>query len=94
MEMLDDLFFMVVAYLFTPHKARSPGLPMFLYEFTFDTTRALVNTLYQKTYVKHLEIRRIRAHAGGTLLQISYRTVVLYRRLFFDTALGPGAVSA
>ena len=74
METLDDLGAMVFVHPFTPQHAPDLGLPMFLYEFTFDTTRALVNMLYQKTYVRYPRIRWIGAHAGGTLPYISYRT--------------------
>ncbi|GLP66468.1 amidohydrolase [Streptomyces sp. TUS-ST3] len=111
METLDDLGAMVFIHPATPQHAPGLGLPAFLYEFTFDTTRALVNMLYKKTYVNYPRIRWIGAHAGGTLPFLSYRTSllysktvglaqtlgldglddanVLYRKLFFDTALSP-----
>ncbi|MEU6200997.1 amidohydrolase family protein [Streptomyces sp. NPDC047061] len=111
METLDDLGAMVFIHPVTPQSYPGLGLPPFLYEFTFDTTRALVNMLYKKTYTTYPHIRWIGAHAGGTLPFLSYRTSllysktvgvaqilgvdglddanVLYKKLFFDTALSP-----
>ncbi|MFF9315406.1 amidohydrolase family protein [Streptomyces sp. NPDC014748] len=77
MKALDDLGAMVFLHPVTPQGYPDLGLPPFLYEFTFDTTRALVNMLYQGVYQQYPRIRWLAAHAGGTLPYISYRTSLL-----------------
>ncbi|MFE7634665.1 amidohydrolase family protein [Kitasatospora sp. NPDC057518] len=74
---LDDLRAMVFVHPVTPSAYPDLGLPPFLYEFTFDTTRALVNMLYKGVYERHARIRWLAAHAGGTLPYISYRASLL-----------------
>ncbi|MEU6676667.1 amidohydrolase family protein [Streptomyces sp. NPDC046925] len=74
---LDELRAMVFIHPVTPSAYPDLGLPPFLYEFTFDTTRALVNMLYKGVYTRHARIRWLAAHAGGTLPYISYRTSLL-----------------
>ncbi|MFE2352098.1 amidohydrolase family protein [Kitasatospora cineracea] len=77
MRELDDLRAMVFIHPVTPAAYPDLGLPPFLYEFTFDTTRALVNMLYKGVYQRHAGIRWLAAHAGGTLPYISYRASLL-----------------
>ncbi|MFF3772648.1 amidohydrolase family protein [Streptomyces sp. NPDC002232] len=77
MTALDDLGTMVFIHPSTPQSYPDLGLPPFLYEFTFDTTRALVNMLYKGVYRRYPRIRWLAAHAGGTLPYISYRTSLL-----------------
>ncbi|MEU6621641.1 amidohydrolase family protein [Streptomyces litmocidini] len=77
MKALDDLGAMVFIHPSTPQSYPDLGLPAFLYEFTFDTTRALVNMLYKGVYQRYPRIRWLAAHAGGTLPYISYRTSLL-----------------
>ncbi|MEU6289376.1 amidohydrolase family protein [Streptomyces sp. NPDC046988] len=77
MKALDDLGAMVFIHPVTPQNHPDLGLPPFLYEFTFDTTRALVNMLYKCVYQRYPRIRWLAAHAGGTLPYISYRTSLL-----------------
>ncbi|MFE1902923.1 amidohydrolase family protein [Streptomyces gardneri] len=77
MKALDDLGAMVFIHPSTPQSYPDLGLPPFLYEFTFDTTRALVNMLYKGVYQRYPRIRWLAAHAGGTLPYISYRTSLL-----------------
>ncbi|MFE6746472.1 amidohydrolase family protein [Kitasatospora purpeofusca] len=74
---LDDLRAMVFIHPVTPLACPDLGLPPFLYEFTFDTTRALVNMLYKGVYERYSGIRWLAAHAGGTLPYISYRASLL-----------------
>jgi 6-methylsalicylate decarboxylase len=52
-----------------------PGLvyPPFLFEFTFDTTRAFVNLMYLGVFKNFPNIRWLFAHAGGTLPYLSFR---------------------
>lgn len=104
MKALDQLGVMVFIHPASPQTYPRLNLPPFLYEFTFDTTRALVNLLYKGVYQRYPNIRWLAAHAGGTLPYISYRTSLLaatpgtagaeesnpaFRKLFYDTALSP-----
>lgn len=77
MKALDELGAMVFIHPVTPQGYPDLGLPPFLYEFTFDTTRALVDMLYKGVYQRYPRIRWLAAHAGGTLPYISYRTSLL-----------------
>ncbi|MEV5013449.1 amidohydrolase family protein [Streptomyces sp. NPDC053780] len=77
MKKLNSLGAMVFIHPVSPLNAPDLGLPPFLYEFTFDTTRALVNMLYKGVYARYPRIRWLAAHAGGTLPYISYRTSLL-----------------
>jgi predicted TIM-barrel fold metal-dependent hydrolase len=43
------------------------GLPASLYEFTFDTTRAVANLLYSGTLDRYPRLRIILSHAGGAV---------------------------
>lgn len=53
------------------------GLPAFLFEFPFDTTRAAVNLSYHHAFTKYPRVRWLLAHAGGTLPFLAYRTSLL-----------------
>ncbi|MFF3503200.1 amidohydrolase family protein [Streptomyces sp. NPDC003247] len=77
MKTLDALGAMVFIHPVTPPATPALGLPAFLYEFTFDTTRALVNMLYKGVYQRCPNIRWLAAHAGGTLPYLSWRTSLL-----------------
>ena len=77
MKALDDLGVMVFIHPTTPQNYPDLKLPPFLYEFTFDTTRALVNMVYKGVYARYPGIRSLGAHAGGTLPYISFRTSLL-----------------
>ncbi|MFF2655673.1 amidohydrolase family protein [Streptomyces sp. NPDC058045] len=77
LKQLDELGAMVFIHPVTPQGHPDLGLPPFLYEFTFDTTRALVNMLYKDVYRRYPRIRWLAAHAGGTLPYISYRASLL-----------------
>ncbi|MET9265348.1 amidohydrolase family protein [Amycolatopsis sp. NPDC004079] len=52
-------------------------LPDFLYEFTFDTTRAATMLMYTGTMRRYPRIRFQLAHAGGTIPFLTYRLGVL-----------------
>ena len=71
---LNTLGCMVFVHPVTPVKPDSIVLPTFLFEFTFDTTRAAVNMLYNGVYRLYPGIRWLLAHAGGTVPFLSYRT--------------------
>ncbi len=74
MATLNTLGAMVFLHPVTPVKPDNIVLPTFLFEFTFDTTRAAVNMLYNGVYRTYPNIRWLLAHAGGTLPFLSYRT--------------------
>ncbi|AXQ27933.1 amidohydrolase [Solimonas sp. K1W22B-7] len=74
---LNTLGAMVFVHPVTPVKPDSIVLPTFLFEFTFDTTRAAVNMLYNGVYRLYSRIRWLLAHAGGALPFLSYRTSLL-----------------
>ncbi len=61
----------------TPAAYPDLGLPTFLYEFPFDTTRAAVNLSYHQVFTRYRGIRWLLAHAGGTLPFLAYRTSLL-----------------
>lgn len=106
MATLNTLGAMVFIHPVTPQNPPDLGLPGFLYEFPFDTTRAAVNLLYKGVFERYPNIRWLLAHAGGTIPFISYRSGLLklnldptkssYRKLYFDTALSaaPPAMKA
>lgn len=106
MATLNALGAMVFIHPVTPTDPPDLGLPSFLYEFPFDTTRAAVNLLYKGVFNRYPNIRWLLAHAGGTIPYLSYRTGLLrlnldptnsvYKNLYFDTALSaaPPAMKA
>jgi 6-methylsalicylate decarboxylase len=49
------------------------GLPVSLYEFTFDTTRMVANLLYSGTLDRYPGLRVILSHAGGTVPYLASR---------------------
>ncbi|WP_326565162.1 amidohydrolase family protein [Amycolatopsis rhabdoformis] len=49
------------------------GLPPSLYEFTFDTTRAVANLLYSGTLDRHPGLKLVLSHAGGTVPFLAQR---------------------
>jgi len=49
------------------------GLPPSLYEFPFDTTRAVANLLYSGTLDRHRNLRLVISHAGGTVPYLAKR---------------------
>lgn len=77
MAVLDRLGSMVFVHPVTPAAMPDLGLPTFLYEFPFDTTRAAVNMLYRGVYARYPDIRWLLAHAGGTLPFLAYRAGLL-----------------
>jgi predicted TIM-barrel fold metal-dependent hydrolase len=78
-ETLNELGAMVFLHPVTP-----AALPQaltskitFLYEFPFDTTRAVVNMLYWQVFTLYPNIRWLIAHAGGAIPFLAYRTSLL-----------------
>lgn len=97
MATLNTLGAMVFIHPTTPMSPPDLGLPSFLFEFPFETTRAAVNLLYKGVFSRYPRIRWLLAHAGGAIPYLSYRTGLLklhfdpttslYANLFYDTAL-------
>jgi predicted TIM-barrel fold metal-dependent hydrolase len=57
----------IFAHPASPPSGDRLGLPVSLYEFTFDTTRMVANLLYRGTLDRHPELRVILSHAGGAV---------------------------
>lgn len=77
MATLNSLGAFAFVHPVTPAAAPDLGLPTFLYEFPFDTTRAAVNMSYHAVFTRYPHIRWLLAHAGGTLPFLAYRTSLL-----------------
>ena len=77
MTTLNKLKAFVFVHPVTPLQMPDLGLPPFLFEFPFDTTRAATNLLYKNVLLLHPGIRWLLAHAGGTLPFLSYRISLL-----------------
>lgn len=77
MKTLNDLGAMVFIHPVTPMSAPDLDLPNFLFEFPFDTTRAVVNMMYKNVLLKYPRIRWLLAHAGGAIPFLAYRTTLL-----------------
>lgn len=73
MATLNALGAMVFLHPVTPSAYPNLNLPTFLYEFPFDTTRAVINMLYKGVFARYPNIRWLLAHAGGTVPFLSYR---------------------
>jgi 6-methylsalicylate decarboxylase len=67
MATLHTLGVMVFVHPVIPTAYPDLGLPAFLYEFPFDTTRAAVNLSYHQVFTRYPGIKWLLAHAGGTL---------------------------
>lgn len=77
MATLNTLGAMVFVHPVTPAAMPSLGLPTFLFEFPFDTTRAATNLLYHGVFARYPGIRWLLAHAGGALPYLAYRISLL-----------------
>jgi predicted TIM-barrel fold metal-dependent hydrolase len=77
MKTLNKLGAFVFVHPVTPMQMPDLGLPPFLFEFPFDTTRAAVNLLYKNVFLRYGGIRWLLAHAGGALPFLSYRASLL-----------------
>ena len=89
MRTLNNLGAMVFVHPVTPLHP-DLGLPAFLFEFPFDTTRAAVNMSYKSVFTRFPLIRWLLAHAGGALPFLAYRTSLLqyYTAVMQNTGLG------
>ncbi|MHA1265475.1 MAG: amidohydrolase family protein [Candidatus Helarchaeota archaeon] len=72
--------------------------PPAIMEFVFNTTRAIANLIYTRTFQKYSKIRFIFAHSGGTLPFIAWRITMgdahmmnILKTLYYDIALSATA---
>jgi predicted TIM-barrel fold metal-dependent hydrolase len=63
-----------------PHALALPAHPVWLYEFPFDTTRAVVNLIYSGTLERCPRLRLQVAHLGGTAPFLAHRIASLAER--------------
>ena len=73
------------AYVFvhpqqSPHPLPIPQHPVWLYEYPFDTTRAVVNLIYSGTLERNQDVRIQLAHLGGTAPYLGHRIASLAAR--------------
>jgi len=54
-----------------------PGRDLSIYEFPFDTTRAVIELVYAGKIARYPHIRWILAHAGGTIPYLAYRLSIV-----------------
>jgi predicted TIM-barrel fold metal-dependent hydrolase len=73
---------------FPPHELPLAH-PVWLYEFTFETTRALANLIYSGTLERYPNIRFQVAHLGGTAPFIAHRLASLAARQPADATHAP-----
>jgi 6-methylsalicylate decarboxylase len=78
-----------------PHELPLPQHPIWLYEFPFDTTRAVVNLIYSGTLERSPSVRLQIPHLGGTASFLAHRIASLETREPEKAALAPrGALDA
>lgn len=58
--------------------APNVSIPVFAMDFTFDTTRAAFNLVFQGTVERYPDIRFVLAHAGGTVPFLAWRFNLLW----------------
>jgi predicted TIM-barrel fold metal-dependent hydrolase len=63
------------------------GLPPFLVEYPFDTTRAVINLILSGAVDRFGDIRFVLSHAGGALPYLSWRVASTAARLMTEKAL-------
>jgi 6-methylsalicylate decarboxylase len=65
---------------FPPNGQPLPQHPIWLYEFPFETTRAIVNLIYSGAFERHPNIRWQFAHLAGTAPFLAHRLASLAER--------------
>jgi predicted TIM-barrel fold metal-dependent hydrolase len=65
---------------FPPHALPLPHHPVWLYEFTFDTVRAVANLIYSGTLERYPRIRFQLSHLGGAAPFLAHRIASLADR--------------
>ncbi len=79
---------------FPPNGQPLPHHPIWLYEFPFETTRAIVNLIYGGAFERHPNIRWQFAHLGGTAPFIAHRLASLAEREPEQAASAPAGALA
>lgn len=77
-----------------PHPLPVPEHPMWLYEFPFDTTRAVVRLIYSGTLERCPNLRLQVAHLGGTAPFLAHRIASLAAREPERAAAAPAGALA
>jgi predicted TIM-barrel fold metal-dependent hydrolase len=78
-----------------PNPPPLPQHPVWLYEFPFDTTRAVVSLIYSGTLARSPSVRLQVAHLGGTTSFLAHRIASLQAREPDKAKLAPaGAIPA
>jgi len=72
-----------------PHAPPLPQHPIWLYEFPFDTTRAVVNLIYSGTLERCPSVRIQVSHLGGTAAFLAHRIASLADREPAEAARAP-----
>ena len=78
---------------FPPHALPLPH-PVWLYEFTFDTVRAVANLIHSGTLDRHRRIRFQLSHLGGAAPFLAHRIASLADREPEQAALAPAGALA
>jgi predicted TIM-barrel fold metal-dependent hydrolase len=68
--------------------------PIWLYEFPFETTRAMVNLIYNGTFERHPKVRWQFAHLGGVTPFLAHRVASLAEREPDQAAAAPAGALA
>ena len=76
------------------HASPIPEHPIWLYEFPFDTTRAVVNLIYSGTLARSPNVRLQAAHLGGTAPFLAQRIASLADREPGQATGAPGGALA
>jgi predicted TIM-barrel fold metal-dependent hydrolase len=79
---------------FPPNGQPLPQHPIWLYEFPFETTRAIANLIYGGVFERHPRIRWQFAHLGGTAPFIAHRLASLAEREPEQAASAPAGALA
>ncbi|MGA3253913.1 MAG: amidohydrolase family protein [Mycobacterium sp.] len=66
------------------------GVPPFLVEFLFDTTRTAVDLIYRNVVDDFPNIKFILSHAGGTLPYLAWRVADISWRQLSEQSMSPG----
>jgi predicted TIM-barrel fold metal-dependent hydrolase len=72
-----------------PHDLPLPQHPVWLYEFPFDTTRAIANLIYSGTLERSPSVRLQVSHLGGTASFLAHRIASLEAREPEKATLAP-----
>lgn len=80
LKKLDNRDTTVFLHPSAPERRPEKEYDAFLYEFTFDTTRAVVNLLYSGALERYSDISWILSHAGGTVPFLAFRFTRLLAR--------------